>query len=145
MCKCLFRLSTPGIRSAALIGRFLSSDSWFWLFNLAKCPIPAVIPSKSSPSLFTIQKVSQCSSYDKHLDTLSVQYKDSVSPATDDYLGGQFSFILLAASDTLPTDNVGIFNHECMCSAKCTLCSSTEPTITHVDHIWYQEHGKRNT
>ena len=44
---------------------------------------------------------------------------------------GQFSFILCAASDTLPTA-VNLQHWHIQCSAKCTLCGSGQPTTVHV-------------
>jgi len=46
---------------------------------------------------------------------------------------GQFSFILRAASDTLPT--AVNYNLQCwyiQCNAKCALCGSAQPTTAHV-------------
>ena len=44
---------------------------------------------------------------------------------------GQFSFILHAASDTLPAA-VNLQRWHIQCSAKCTLCGSGQPTTAHV-------------
>ena len=44
---------------------------------------------------------------------------------------GQFSFILRAASDTLPTA-VNLQRWHIQCSAKCALCGSAQPTTAHV-------------
>ena len=44
---------------------------------------------------------------------------------------GQFSFILRAASDTLPTA-VNLQRWNIQCSAKCVLCGSTQPTTAHI-------------
>ena len=80
--------------------------------------------------------------YQDHLDTLSVQskVKDSLSLETSCgtwnrlMLGchpGQFSFILRAASDTLPTA-VNLKRWRIQCSAKCSLCDCTRPTTAHI-------------
>jgi len=80
--------------------------------------------------------------YDEHLDTLSVQskLKDSITLQSSCstwnrlLLGcnpGQFSFILCAASDTLPTP----VNLKCwyiQCGAKCKLCGHSQPTRAHI-------------
>ena len=44
---------------------------------------------------------------------------------------GQFSFILRAASDTLPTA-VNLQRWRIQCDAKCTLCGCVRPTTSHV-------------
>jgi len=89
-----------------------------------------------------LARVQESINYDKYLDTLSVQckLKDSISLESSCetwnklLLGcnpGQFSFILRAASDTLPT----AVNFQCwhiQCSAKCVLCGSAQPTTVHV-------------
>ena len=80
--------------------------------------------------------------YDNHLDTLSVQskLKDSVTLESGCrtwnrlLLGcnpGQMSFILCAASDTLPT-SVNLKRWHIQCGARCSLCSCTQPTTAHV-------------
>jgi len=80
--------------------------------------------------------------YDEHLDTLSVQskLKDSITLESGCrtwnrlLLGcnpGQFSFILRAASDTLPT-SVNLKRWHIQCGAKCTLCGHSQPTTAHI-------------
>ena len=80
--------------------------------------------------------------YDEHLGTLSVQCKLKDSVSLDYRCGtwnrlllgcnpGHFSFILRAASDTLPTA-VHLRRWNIQCGAKCTLCGSTQPTTAHV-------------
>jgi len=82
------------------------------------------------------------SRYDKHLSTLSVQCKLKDSVSLESHCGtwnrlmlgcnpGQFSFILRAASDTLPTA-VNLQRWNIQSSAKCALCGSTQPTTAHV-------------
>ena len=44
---------------------------------------------------------------------------------------GQLSFILRAASDTLPT-SVNLKRWHIQCGARCSLCGCTQPTTAHV-------------
>ena len=82
------------------------------------------------------------SHYENHLDTLSVQSKLQDSACLEACCGtwnrlllgchpGQFSFILLAASDTLPTA-VNLQRWRIQCDTKCTLCGYVRPTTAHV-------------
>ena len=84
----------------------------------------------------------ECSRYDDHLDSLTVQCKlrDSVHLETCCgswnrlLLGchpGQFSFILHATSDTLPTA-VNLQRWRIQCDARCLLCNCARPTTAHV-------------
>jgi len=86
--------------------------------------------------------VNERSRYDNHLDTLSVQCKLKDSVCLEACCGswnrlllgchpGQFSFILRAASDTLPTA-VNLQRWHIQCDAKCPLCSCARPTTAHV-------------
>ena len=84
----------------------------------------------------------ECSQYDEHLSTLSVQCKLKDSVSLESGCGtwnrllvgcnpGQFSFILRAASGTLLTAvNLQCWNLQC--SAKCVLCGGTQPTMAHI-------------
>jgi len=82
------------------------------------------------------------SRYEDHLDTLSVQYKFKDSACLETHCGtwnrlllgcppGQFSFILRAASDTLPTA-VNLQRWRIQCDAKCSLCGCARPTTAHI-------------
>ena len=84
----------------------------------------------------------ECSCYNKHLDTLSVQCKLKDSVSLESCCGtwnrlllgcnpGHISFVLRAASDTLPTA-VNLQRWRIQCSAKCSLCGCTQPTTAHV-------------
>ena len=79
---------------------------------------------------------------EEHLQTLSVQSKfaDSAELETpcrtwhrllSSLHPGQLSFLLRAASDTLPT-TMNLLRWNIQCSAKCTLCDSSCPTTAHV-------------
>ena len=76
------------------------------------------------------------------LGTLSVQNKFSESVVLeqecqvwkrimDGLLAGQLSFILRAASDTLPTP-LNLLRWKIQCGAKCHLCGNTQPTTAHI-------------
>ena len=72
MHQCLFRLPTPGIKTAIASWRFLSSDQWCWLFHPIRRTIPVIISSDSLLSLLAVQEVGQHSwifNYDRHIDT----------------------------------------------------------------------------
>ena len=82
------------------------------------------------------------SCYNEHLDTLSVQCKLKDSVSLESCCGtwnrlllgcnpGHISFVLRAASDTLPTA-VNLQRWRIQCSAKCSLCGCTQPTTAHV-------------
>ena len=82
------------------------------------------------------------SCYNKHLDTLSVQCKLKDSVSLESCCGtwnrlllgcnpGHISFVLRAASDTLPIA-VNLQRWRIQCSAKCSLCGCTQPTTAHV-------------
>jgi len=84
----------------------------------------------------------ECFNYDEHLSTLSVQskFKDSITLESSCrtwnrlLLGcnpGQFSFILCAAFDTLPT-SVNLKRWNIQCGSKCSLCGYSQPTTAHV-------------
>jgi len=77
-----------------------------------------------------------------HLQSLSVQSKFEDSTKLEDscktwnrllssFHPGQLSFLLRAASDTLPTA-VNLRRWSVQCDAKCLLCDSTRPTTAHV-------------
>ena len=77
-----------------------------------------------------------------HLQSLSVQSKFGGSAALEascktwnrllsTFHPGQLSFLLRAASDTLPTA-VNLQRWSIQCDAKCLLCDSTRPTTAHV-------------
>ena len=80
--------------------------------------------------------------YDNHLDTLSVRSKLKESVTLESgcrtwnrsLLGcnpGQLSFILCAASDTLPT-SVNLKCWHIQCGARCSLRGCTQPATAHV-------------
>ena len=82
------------------------------------------------------------STSEDHLQTLSVQSKfaDSAELETScrtwhrllsSLHPGQLSFLLRAASDTLPTV-MNLQRWKIQCSAKCILCDSSHPTTAHV-------------
>jgi len=82
------------------------------------------------------------SCYQDHLDTLSVQCKVKESLYLETRCGtwnrlmlgchpGQFSFILHAASDTLPMA-MNLRRWHIQCNAKCSLCNCTRPTTAHI-------------
>ena len=86
--------------------------------------------------------VGECSRYNDHLDTLSVQCKLKDSVSLEACCGtwnrlmlgchpGQLSFILRAASDTLPTA-VNLQRWHIQCNAKCSLCGCVRPTTAHI-------------
>ena len=77
-----------------------------------------------------------------HLQTLTVQSKFEGSADLEyfrktwnrllgDFHPGKLSFLLHAASDTLPTA-VNLRRQSIQCDAKCSLCDSNRPTTAHI-------------
>jgi len=103
-------------------------------------------PSPMARQLYLLSKkliaTDERSCYNKHFDTLSVQCKLKDSVSLESCCGtwnrlllgcnpGHISFVLRAASDTLPTA-VNLQRWRIQCSAKCSLCGCTQPTTAHV-------------
>ena len=104
----------------------------------------SVLPSARS---LYLKAKSQATQYNKlqcenHLQKLTVQSKFSSSAELErscktwnrllaGFHPGQLSFLLRAASDTLPTA-VNLRRWSIQCDAKCLLCDCTRPTTAHV-------------
>ena len=80
--------------------------------------------------------------WNTHLSSLSVQCKltEAVNLEQESQVwkrikdglpAGQLSFILRAASDTLPTP-LNLRRWNIQCGAKCTLCGNSRPTVAHI-------------
>ena len=87
-------------------------------------------------------KSNMASYWNTHLSSLSVQSKltEAVNleqesqvwkRIRDGLLAGQLSFILRAASDTLPTP-LNLRRWKIQCGAKCSLCGNSRPTVAHI-------------
>ena len=104
----------------------------------------SVLPSARS---LYLKAKSQATQYNKlqcenHLQKLTVQSKFSSSAELErscktwnrllaGFHPGQLSFLLRAASDTLPTA-INLRRWSIQCDAKCLLCDCTRPTTAHV-------------
>ena len=98
--------------------------------------------------------VDECSHYNDHLDTLSVQCKLKDSVCLEACYGtwnslmlgchpGQLSFILHVASDTLPTA-VNLQRWHIQCNAKCPILNSCSTALSQ-GHFTYWHDLALNT
>ena len=98
--------------------------------------VPCILKAKTQ---LTQYNKSQC---ENHLQTLTVQSKFGCSAELESscktwnrllagFHPGQLSFLLQAASDTLPTA-INLWRWSVQCDSKCLLCDSSRPTTAHI-------------
>ena len=146
--QCEWRPPTSGAGPTVPSEWCIFTDTGIRLSSFVQGSFSTVIISYGSSPLATyviskkMLSVGECSHYNDHLDTLSVQCKLKDSVSLEACCGtwnrlmlgchpGQLSFILRAASDTLPTA-VNLQRWHIQCSAKCPLCGCVQPTTAHI-------------
>ena len=133
-----FNLSTPSFVKALHIPNEAVNILHSAQSSIAGLPHAKQLIKLASASI----KFNTTSHWNTHLSSLSVQCKLTEAihleqesqvwkRIRDGLPAGQLSFILCAASDTLPTP-LNLRRWKIQCGAKCSLCGNSRPTVAHI-------------